>query len=221
MLLTDNTYLLIIDMQKYYLLPESPYCRYFNSVNPGCLDYILNRCSTEVIPNIRKLIDFFHQTNRKVIYLKLCSEKQDRSDIHRFFRNSNSKAEKAGFSNVYPLSTDPMADIIAEIHPAENDIVFTKKTFSGFNSGSLKNFLAEKSADLLIVTGLATSQCVETTARDASDAGIDIIHIIDAQADYEEISHNASIFSSRGVCGNNIYDTETFLREAYGKTKTG
>jgi nicotinamidase-related amidase len=218
MLLTDNTYLIVIDMQKYYLLPESPYCRYFNSINPGCLDYISERCRSEVILNIRKLIDSFHQSGRKVIFLKLCSEKADRSDLHRFFRESNSRAEKAGFMDVYPLSSDPMADIVDELHPEVNDLVFIKKTFSGFNSGSLKNFLAENNADLLVVTGLATSQCVETTARDASDAGIDIIHIADAQADYEEISHNASLFSSRGVCGNEIYDTESFLREYYGKT---
>src|SRR5208337_3519512 len=109
MQLTDNTCLLIIDMQKYYLLPESSYFRYFNSINPGCLDYIYDRCRTEVIPNIRKLIDLFHRTERKIIYLKLCSEKNDRSDLHRFFRNSNISAEKAGYRDVYPLCTDPMA----------------------------------------------------------------------------------------------------------------
>jgi biuret amidohydrolase len=221
MKLTDNTCLLIIDMQKYYLLQESSYYRYFNSINLGCLDYIYDRCRTEVIPNIRKLINFFHQTERKIIYLKLCSEKKDRSDLHRFFRTSNMRAEKAGYSDVYPLFSDPMADIIEEIYPDEKDSVFIKKTFSGLNSGNFKNFLAENKIDLLIVTGLATSQCVETTARDASDAGIDIISIFDAQADYDEITHNASIFSSSGVCGSEIYDTETFIKEVYGKTEIG
>ena len=63
----------------------------------------------------------------------------------------------------------------------------------------------------LVFTGLATSQCVETTARDASDRGYSVIHINDAQADYDELTHNASLLSSRGVCGGALYDTSIFI----------
>lgn len=217
MLLTDNTCLLIVDMQNYYLSKESSYYKYFDSINPGCLDYIHNRCNDEVIPNIGKLLNFFHQNRRHAIYLKLCSAKNDRSDLHRFFESTNAKAEKSGFNDIYPLCSDPMADITSDIYPAENDFVFNKKTFSGFNSGDLKNFLAENKVEMLVVTGLATSQCVETTARDASDSGINIIQIHDAQADYDETCHSASIFSSMGVCGGLIYDTETFIKEVIWK----
>jgi nicotinamidase-related amidase len=63
----------------------------------------------------------------------------------------------------------------------------------------------------LVFTGLATSQCVETTARDASDRGFRVVHVEDAQADYDEISHTSSLYSSQGVCGGIIVTTEEFM----------
>ena len=61
------------------------------------------------------------------------------------------------------------------------------------------------------MTGLATSQCVETTARDASDRGYGIVHLEDCQADYHEISHRASLIASRSVCGGHVLGAEDFL----------
>jgi nicotinamidase-related amidase len=52
---------------------------------------------------------------------------------------------------------------------------------------------------------------VETTARDASERGYEVYQIHDAQTDYDDVTHEASLFSSRGVCGGAIYDTDTFL----------
>ena len=76
---------------------------------------------------------------------------------------------------------------------------------------NLSEFLIENNIEFLIFTGLATSQCVETTARDASDFGYSIIHIEDAQADYREVEHKCSLFSSASVCGNWITSANYFI----------
>ena len=104
-----------------------------------------------------------------------------------------------------------MADVIEEIAPAAEDHIFNKTTFSPFSSTGIMEHLRTSGITRLVFTGLATSQCVETTARDASDMGIEIIHIEDAQADYDESTHMASLYSSRGVCGGNIYSTDEFI----------
>ncbi len=203
---------MIVDMQKFYLQNDSSYCRYFNSLNPGCLDYILDRSEQIVIPNIKKLINEFKSREYPVIYLRLCGNKADRSDLHRFFRTSFENAKSAGYENLYPLSSDPMSDIIEDIKPEETDKVFIKTTYSAFNSTDIKQYLAENKIDALVFTGLATSQCVETTARDASDSGFEVVLIEDAQADYDEASHNSSLYSSRGVCGGMIMYTDGFIK---------
>ena len=207
----NKTALMIVDMQNYYLLGESAFSRYFEFLYPGSLDYIHKRSYGVVIPNIIKLRKEFNRRKLPVIYLRLCGTDPDRLDLHRFFQRSYAEGLSRGFPDVYPLRSDSMSDVIKELLPGRGDAVFNKTTFSPFSSTSIESYLLEKGIVRLVMTGLATSQCVETTGRDASERGFDIIQLHDAQADYDEVTHNASLLSSRGVCGGALYDTGIFL----------
>jgi nicotinamidase-related amidase len=204
--------LIVVDMQNYYLKRNSPYHSYFNAIQPGCLDYICDRCETIVIPNIQRLVEKFRGESLPVIYLRLCGKDPDRADLHRFFRDTYLKSRRAGFDNVYPLGTDPCADIIDEIKPLPSETIVDKTTFSPFTGTNFDSILRNCGASTLVFTGLSTSQCVETTARDASDRGYHIVLVEDAQADYDELSHSSSLLSSQGVCGGLISTTEDFIR---------
>jgi nicotinamidase-related amidase len=210
--LNSSSALVIVDMQRYYLEENSVYSRYFNFLYPGCLSYIRDRAYKIVIPNIQRLIDFWRNRDLPIVYLRLCSEKSDRTDLHRFFLHSYIDGKRNGYDGVYPLCNEEEADIIPDIAPCTKDIVVNKTTFSPFSLTDIDIRLKSLGISSLIFTGLATSQCVETTARDASDRGYDVIHIEDAQADYDEMTHRASLYSSRGVCGGSLFDTESFIR---------
>ncbi len=203
--------LIIVDMQKYYLEPDSAYSAYFESLYPGELSFIRTRSYDIVIPNILRLRESFRALSLPVIYLRLCGRRPDRSDLHRFFKNSYDDGLAKGFAGVYPLESEKAADIIDELKPYPDDIVVNKKTFSPFASSDIDDTLKSMKITDLVFTGLATSQCVDTTARDASDRGYEILHIHDAQADYNEVLHEASLYASRGVCGGAICDTDSFL----------
>lgn len=203
--------LIIVDMQKYYLHKSSAYCSYFNALQPGCLDYIMHRCETTVVPNIRLLLEYFRGRSLPPVYLRLCGTSPDRSDLHHFFRESYLKGARAGFDGVYPLAGEPDAAILDEICPLPGETVIDKPTFSPFTSTGIHGVLRSMGLTTLLFAGLSTSQCVETTARDASDRGYHVIHIEDAQADYDESSHIHSLYSSQGVCGGYIVKTEDVI----------
>jgi nicotinamidase-related amidase len=210
----EGTALVIVDMQNYYLSVNSSYYRYFTRLWPESMDYIINRCRKTVIPNIRKLQDIFHKKSAPVFFLRLCGADPERKDLHRFFRDAYLKGLSEGYADIYPLKDDPMSEIIDDLKPDRDDrhsMIIRKTTYSAFTSSDLENHLRENRISTLVFTGLATSQCVETTARDASDRGYTVIHIEDAQADYDEISHKSSLYSSQGVCGGIIYNTEGFI----------
>ena len=203
--------LVIVDMQKYYLESNSVYSEYFDYIYPKSLSYIRDRSYNTVIPNILKLRNCFKSLNLPVIYLKLCGKEPDRSDLHRFFKKTYDEGVSIGFAGVYPLETDTAADIIDELKPDYDDIIINKTTFSPFSSSNIEAVLTSLNVNALVFTGLATSQCVETSARDASDRGFEVFHIHDAQSDYSEMEHNASLYSSSGVCGGSIYNTDSFI----------
>jgi len=53
------TALLVIDMQEYFLNPQSPFCRYVEARQAGLSDYYLERSRTTVEPNLKRLLDRF------------------------------------------------------------------------------------------------------------------------------------------------------------------
>lgn len=207
----EQAALVIVDMQRYYLEPEGNFCRYFETIHPGAMEYIVGRCRDLVIPNLQKLLPAWRERGSRVIYLRLCGDRADRSDLHPSFREIEMRARKLGFSDVYPLRADPYSAVSPLLAPQADDREFCKTTYSGFTSSELGAWLRTQKLKTLVFTGLATSQCVETTARDAADRGYHVVHLDDAQADYEDLVHRASLYSSQAICGGHIYQTEQFL----------
>lgn len=211
----EESALVIVDMQNYYVKEDSDYYKFSTLNYPDSLSYIKNRVYNLVIPNIQKLIVFFREKNAHVIYLKLVSKKKDRTDLQKIFYKYHLMAKKDGFPALYPYKDDYQAQVLEEIKPDSNDKIFEKTTFSAFTSTDIHQYLLDQKITTLVFTGLATSQCVETTARDAADRNYNVIHIVDAQADYEERFHEASLFAQQGVTGGVIFKTDYFLSNLF------
>ena len=203
--------LLVVDLQNYYLDPNSDFYRYSEAIYPGAMRYISERWRGSVELSVRRLLAAFRGAGRPVLYLRLCGHDPERRDLHPFFQESFRDGRSRGFPGVYPLENEAAAENPASIAPAPEDTVFPKTTFSGFHSGGLAEYLralrvenSEPHIDRLIIVGLATSQCVETTARDASDFAYRVVLIEDGLADYTETAPMASLFASQAVCGGDI-----------------
>jgi nicotinamidase-related amidase len=79
---------------------------------------------------------------------------------------------------------DPGNRIMPEVAPLPSEIVLYKITGSAFNSTPLHLILHNMGRRTLILCGLITNGCVESTARDARDLSYDLIVASDACAGY-------------------------------------
>ena len=68
----------------------------------------------------------------------------------------------------------------------------------------------------LVVVGMATDMCVETTARDAADRGFDVIVVEDGAATFFERHHRAALSGFARVFGQ-VWSTDDVL-QALGAT---
>jgi nicotinamidase-related amidase len=91
--------------------------------------------------------------------------------------------------------------VIAELEPLEGELVVEKNTSSAFNSTGIEWFLRNMDVTTLVVAGVATDMCVETTARDAADRGFDVIVVEDATMTYYEHHHRAALSGFARVFG--------------------
>jgi ureidoacrylate peracid hydrolase len=85
------------------------------------------------------------------------------------------------------------ADILAELTPQPGDFVLDKNRPSSFYATPLETWLHGLDARDLVVCGVTTNVCVETTVRDASQRDYRTFVLQDAVAEYDPERHAASL----------------------------
>ena len=86
------------------------------------------------------------------------------------------------------------AELLPEVGPKPDDIVFVKKKPSAFHGTPLLGYLIDRRIDTVIVLGGATSNCVRATVFDAASYNFRAIVPADAVFDRLPISHAINLF---------------------------
>jgi nicotinamidase-related amidase len=151
---------------------------------------------TTIIPRINELRSEFRATGLPIYFLKT-AYKADYSD--RRGRDRGDRLEQ--FQGLLQGSWD--ADILAELTPEPNDNtrVIEKIRDSGFFRTSLEKSLRERGVGHLILTGVGTDVCVETTARDAYQLDFAVTTVSDATGTCNESDHVAALHALRNFGG--------------------
>jgi nicotinamidase-related amidase len=79
---------------------------------------------------------------------------------------------------------EPGHDIIPDLYPIAGEPVIDKPGKGAFHATSLGAILANKGITQLIVAGVTTEVCVNTTVREANDRGFDCLVLSDCTASY-------------------------------------
>jgi nicotinamidase-related amidase len=196
-----TTALVIIDMQEYFLNGASPYSRFRDGLVPGVLEYFQQRSRMVVEPSLRKLLDFFRGNGLRIIYTTVASELPDGSDLMPMFQRRNTASRQAVGDAAFPYRADAWARIIAKLEPRPEELVVNKTTYGTFNSTGLDNVLRSFGINSLVIGGVVTNVCVETTARGAADLGYDVVLLEDGCAAFSPENHEAALLSLQGTFG--------------------
>ena len=79
------------------------------------------------------------------------------------------------------------------LSPRPDEYVLTKRRYSAFFGTELDILLRNLGTKKLILAGVATNVCVETTARDACMRDFDVVVVRECVAAYSEAAHNAAL----------------------------
>ena len=107
--------------------------------------------------------------------------------------------------------------IVDELAPGPDDVVIVKPRYSGFHATTLDSYLRSRGVRNLLITGIASNVCVESTIRDAYFKEYWPVMIADATmpAGSSQI-HEATLYNVRTFFGwiTNAEDVTTALRAA-------
>ncbi len=131
------------------------------------------------MPNIRRLQEACRSKGIEVIFIKIQSYTRDGRELSPSYREKGFHAP--------PGSKE--AEILEELKPVGDEIVIPKISTSPFTSSPIDQVLRYMGIKKLIVTGVNTNYCVETTIRDAYDRGYRVIMAEDSCATLVEEHH--------------------------------
>lgn len=163
-LLPGRSALLIIDMQKYFL--ESTSHAYIPSAEV-------------ILPGVKELISIYSKKNLPVI----------------FTLHSNTEENAYVMGKWWPKL---LREGSPESHlPAELDlpggILIEKNQYDAFYNTNLEQILHGKNISQIVICGVMTNICCETTARSAFVRGFEVFFCVDGTATYSEDHHMATL----------------------------
>lgn len=100
---------------------------------------------------------------------------------------------------------DGWADLIPELDRQPGDIAVTKRTWGAFASTDLESQLRSRVVTQVVIAGIATGTGVESTARQAYEAGFNVTLATDAMTDPRPKAHDysiANVFPRLGESGS-------------------
>jgi nicotinamidase-related amidase len=96
------------------------------------------------------------------------------------------------------------------LRPLAGDLEIAKPLYSCFMGTDFASMLAARGVDTLVVTGMTTECCVDSTVRDAFHRDINVFVVADACAAYDLAEHEASLRALGNSCAV-LVDSSTVL----------
>ena len=201
-----KTALLVIDMQKEF-------------VNRDCGDYLKakeagdeerwipyhDRLDQVVVPNIRRLIDYFRENDMEVTYGRIACLKENGRDRSRV-------QSTYGWNNIYLPINSREAEMVDELAPLPDEIVVNKTTDSVSLGTNYTQLLHNMGIDTVVVTGIVTDQCVASSVRVLADQGFQIICVEDCCAAPDMELHDMEL-KIMNILYCNVLSTDETLEE--------
>ena len=187
----DNAALLVVDMQYFFLDPSSP----------------TYTCGGQaILPNLKKTIQAFRKVDRPVIFTK-----------HVHHADGLDAGIMGWWWEGMCLEGSPESEIHKDIFPQHNEKVIFKHRYSAFYNTDLETILRVLKIEDIVITGIMTNMCCESTARDAYFRDYRVFFPADGTGAITEEMHLASLLNlAFGFAW--VTNVDTVLAQLCGQT---
>ena len=183
---TDTTALLLLDYQV-ALAEEGDLC-----LAPPLAAQVRER---DVIATAKRVLDAARAAGVRVYHVRLAFDPTyglRTNRLPRFDGYPNNQKMKQG---------NPEAEFVTDLAPAEGEPVVDKGAVNAFIGTALRDVLAAEGVQHVILGGIATHLVVESTARHASDCGLQVSIVEDMCAAPDPAVHEFAFANTLPLFG--------------------
>lgn len=161
-----RTALVVLDMQRYFLDPDS------HAYIPSAAD---------IVPGIRSLAAAFSERGLPVVFTRHLNTPQDAGAMALWWDDLIREG-------------DPLSEITSDLETSTG-AVLEKSQYDAFYKTDLEDILKRQGIERVVVSGVMTHLCCETTARSAFVRGFEVTFPVDGTATYDEGFHLATLLN--------------------------
>ncbi|HEU5016924.1 MAG TPA: isochorismatase family protein [Pseudolabrys sp.] len=200
-----STALVVIDVQNDFALPQGVCGQVGDDISPVA----------PMVRRLKQLIDAARTANVLVVFVRTIYDEPVLSHAlaEQYLRR--------GYPNSICLSGTPGAEFYDGLGPrdAPNEVLITKHRYSAFWGSSIDLVLRSNAIRTVVLAGIATEVCVESTARDAFFKDYQVVVASDCVGSYSEERQKASltvIARSFGIVSSHTDIAAVWRRRANG-----
>jgi len=183
--------MLLVDVQNYNCTPDGgEYVHLSTADRDQRYGYFFRELRERGLPNMVRLQAACRRARIEVLHTLIESLTADGRDRSLDYKISGFNVPKGS----------PDAQIVRELAPVGDEMLFPKTSSSVFISTNIDYVLRNLGTRYLIIAGCLTDQCVDSAVRDACDLGYLVTVPTDACVTQSAERHDWSLRNNRGYC---------------------
>ncbi|MCG7597993.1 cysteine hydrolase family protein [Mycobacterium sp. PSTR-4-N] len=184
-LIADTTALIVIDMQRDFLLPG------------GFGESLGNDVArlASVVPPLAALLAAARAAGLMVVHTRE-GHRPDLSDCPPAKLRRGAPTQRIGDPGAFGrilIRGEYGHDIVDDLAPIDGEVVIDKPGKGAFYGTDLTDVLTDAGITQLLVTGVTTEVCVHTTVREANDRGYECLVVSDCVGSYFDEFHRVGL----------------------------
>lgn len=185
----ERSALLILDMQSYFLDESS------HAFIPS---------GKTIIPRLKGLAAAYARKDLPVIFTRHVNSQKDAGRMADWWRQ-------------LIMEQNPLSEIVPELDTIQG-VRFDKSQYDAFYRTRLEDHFLTNGVSQVVIGGVMTHLCCETTARAAFTRGFEVFFLVDGTATYNQVFHQASLVNlSHGFAALSLIgEIQSELAGAYG-----
>lgn len=186
--------LVVIDLQPCSVDPRFGLAKALETGSPGFTRYLVERMRESVAPAVNRLLAAFRDAGQPVFFTAFASAAGDGRDvITASIRKRDAERFARTGSRVVLPRNDPATDILTELDRRPEDQILVKQSMDAFPTTELGRELERRGVRTVVVCGVYTDACVESTSRSAAERGYPVFVVEDACAAWDPAFHSGSL----------------------------
>jgi nicotinamidase-related amidase len=166
------------------------------------VDWFFNRLEQVTVPAIQQLLDAARSTRLPVLHTRIASLTGDGRDLGWRYQHWGMTAGV----------DDQDSQFVPGLEPLPGEVVLNKTTTSAFIGSHIDTILRHLGVQSLVICGVMTSGCVESTVRDAADSGYHVLIPEEGCAALTQRAHEYSLEAMDPVFAR-IKPCETIVKQ--------